>query len=177
MTAVRESVKIPIAVKVAPYFSSIPNMAKRLAAAGADGLVLFNRFLQPELSLETLELLPHMTLSRPEEIGHALRWIAILRPQLTISLAATGGAHEGADVIKLLLVGANAVMTASALIQHGPGHVTKMLEDVRSWMDRKGIASVSALELKADASSHFDLGLLERIQYLKTIVSTVGKYD
>ena len=170
-------VKIPIAVKLGPYFSSIPNMAKRLAAAGANGLVLFNRFLQPDISLETLELMPHMTLSRPEEIGHALRWIAILRPQLKISLAATGGVHEGADVIKLLLVGANAVMTASALLLHGPGHLTKMLDQVRSWMDQKGISSVSELKLKEDPDGPADLALLERIQYIKTIVSTVAKYD
>jgi dihydroorotate dehydrogenase (fumarate) len=177
VTAVRQVVKIPIAVKMGPYFSSIPNMARRLAGAGADGLVVFNRFLQPGLSLETLELLPHMTLSRPEEIGHALRWIAILRPQLKISLAATGGVYEGADVIKLLLVGANAVMTASALLLHGPSHLTKMLDEVRSWMDQKGISSVSELKLKENPDWPTDLALLERIQYLKTIVSTVAKYD
>jgi len=177
VTAVRGKVEIPIAVKLGPYFSSIPNIAKRLAGAGANGLVLFNRFLQPELSLETLELMPHMTLSRPEEIGHALRWITILRSQLKISLAATGGVHEGADVIKLLLVGANAVMTASALILHGPGHLTKMLDEVRAWMDQKGISSVAGLKLKADPDGPPDLALLERIQYLKTIVSTVARYD
>jgi dihydroorotate dehydrogenase (fumarate) len=177
VTAVREVVQIPIAVKMGTYFSSIPNMAKRLAGAGANGLVLFNRFLQPGLSLETLELMPHMTLTRPEEIGYALRWIGILRPQLKISLAATGGVHEGADVLKLLLVGANAVMTASALLLHGPGHLTKMLDEVRSWMDQKGISSISGLKLKADPEGPTDLALLERIQYLKTIVSTVAKYD
>jgi dihydroorotate dehydrogenase (fumarate) len=177
VTAVREMVKLPIAVKVGAYFSSIPNMAQRLSAAGANGLVLFNRFLQPDVSLETLELMPHMTLSRPEEIGHALRWIAILRSQLKISLAATGGVHEGADVLKLLLVGADAVMAASALVLNGPGHLTKMLDQVRSWMDRKGISSLSELKLKADPSGPTDLALLERIQYIKTIVSTAAKFD
>jgi dihydroorotate dehydrogenase (fumarate) len=177
VTAVRKIVKIPIAVKLGPYFSSIPNMAKKLAGAGANGLVLFNRFLTPGLSLETLELIPHMTLSRPDEIGHALRWIAILRSQLKISLAATGGVHEGADVIKLLLVGANAVMTASALLLHGPAYLTNMLDDVRSWMDQKGIPSIAGLKLKEDPDAPSDAELLERIQYLKIIVSTVGKYD
>jgi dihydroorotate dehydrogenase (fumarate) len=174
--AVRKTVKIPIAVKLAPYFSSIPNVSRRLAEAGADGLVLFNRFLQPDLSIETLELMPHMTLSRPDEIGHALRWIAILRPQLKISLAATGGVHEGSDVIKLLLVGSNAVMAASSLILNGPGHLTKMLDEVRSWMDRKGYSAVSALKLKEDPDGPRDIADIERIQYLKTIVSTAGKF-
>jgi dihydroorotate dehydrogenase (fumarate) len=173
VTAVREVVKIPIAVKLGTYFSSIPNIAKSLAAAGADGLVLFNRFLQPEISLDTLELTPHMTLSRPEEIGHALRWITILRPQLAISLAATGGVHEGEDVLKLLLAGANAVMTASALVLYGPGHLTTMLDEVKSWMDGKGLSAISELKLKSDPSTPTDVALLERIRYLKTIVSSV----
>jgi dihydroorotate dehydrogenase (fumarate) len=177
VAAVREVVKIPIAVKLGAYFSSIPNIAQRLGAAGANGLVLFNRFLQPDISLESLELIPHMTLSRPEEIGHALRWIAILRPQLQISLAATGGVHEGADVLKLLLVGANAVMTASALVLHGPGHLTEMLDQVSTWMDQKGISAVSELRLKVGPSGPTDLALLERIQYIKTIVATAAKYD
>jgi dihydroorotate dehydrogenase (fumarate) len=177
VAAVREVIKIPLAVKLGTYFSSIPNMAKRLAATGADGLVLFNRFLQPGISLETLDLMPHMTLSRPEEIGHALRWIAILRPRLQISLAGGGGAHEAADVLKLLLVGANAVMTASALLIHGPLHLTTMLNEVRTWMQRKEISSVSELKLRPDPDAPTDPALLERIQYLKTIVSTVAKYD
>ncbi len=177
VTAVREVVEIPIAVKLGTYFTSIPNMARRLAEAGCDGLVLFNRFLQPEVSLETFELMPHMTLSRPEEIGQALRWVAILRSQLKVSLAATGGVHDGADVLKLLLVGANAVMTASALVLHGPTHLTKMLDEVRIWMDRKGLGSISELKLKADPSGTLDLAMLERIQYIKTIVSTVTKHD
>jgi dihydroorotate dehydrogenase (fumarate) len=177
VTAVREVIKIPIAVKLGSNFSSIPNMAKRLAAAGADGLVLFNRFLQPEISLETFELVPYMTLSRPDEVGQALRWIAILRPQLAISLAATGGVYHGPDVVKLLLVGASAVMTASALVRHGPAHLTTMLEEVRSWMEQKGISSVSELKLSADPAGPAELALLERIQYIKTIVSTVDTTD
>ena len=129
--------------------------------------------LQPEVSLETFELMPHMTLSRPEEIGQALRWVAILRSQLKISLAATGSVHEGTDVLKLLLVGANAVMIASALVLHGPSHLTKMLDEVRSWMDRKGLASISDLKLKADPSGTHDLASSSGTQYIKTIVSTV----
>jgi dihydroorotate dehydrogenase (fumarate) len=177
VTAMREAIKIPIAVKLGTHFTSIPSIAKRLAAAGADGLVLFNRFLQPEISLDTFELIPHMTLSRPEEIGQALRWIAILRPQLTISLAASGGVHEGNDVVKLLLVGASAVMTASALVLHGPSHLTSMLQELRSWMERKQISSISELKLSADPSAPAELALRERIQYIKTIVSSVTRTD
>ena len=152
-------------------------MAKRLVGAGANGLVLFNRFLQPDLSLETLELTHRMMLSHPDEIRLPLRWIAILRPQLNISLAATSGVHESDDVIKLLLVGADAIMTASALLLHGPGHLTKMLDGVRSWMDQKGIASVAGLKRKEDPAAGPDPALVERAHYVRTIVSSTGKFD
>jgi dihydroorotate dehydrogenase (fumarate) len=177
VAAMREVVTIPIAVKLGPYFSSLPNMAKRFVGAGANGLVLFNRFLQPDLSLETLELTHRMTLSHPDEIRFPLRWIAILRPQLNISLAATSGVHESADMIKLLVVGADAIMTASAVLLHGPGHLTKMLEEVRYWMDEKGIASVAGLRRQKDPAGGADPALVERAHYVRTIISTTGKFD
>jgi len=176
VAAARDAITIPFAVKLGPNFSSLPNMAKRLAEAGANGLVLFNRFLQPDLSLETLELTHRMVLSHPDEIRLPLRWIAILRPHLNISLAASSGVHESADVIKLLFVGADVIMTASALLLHGPGHLSKMLEGIRSWMDQKGIASITELKRKEDPAGGPDPALVERAHYVRTIVSS-GKLD
>ena len=123
MAAVRESVSIPLAVKIGPYFSSLPNMAWRLIGAGADGLVLFNRFLQPDIDLETLAVAPNLVLSTSDELRLPLRWIAILRGFTDLSLAATTGVHTAEDVLKLLLAGADVTMTASALFKHGPGHL------------------------------------------------------
>ena len=112
--------RIPVAVKVAPYFSAMANMAARLTKAGASGLVLFNRFVQPDIVLEELEVSPHLVLSTSDELRLALRWIAILRGRVEASLAATGGAHTPDDVLKLLLAGADCVMLASSLLHQGP---------------------------------------------------------
>jgi dihydroorotate dehydrogenase (fumarate) len=152
-------------------------VAKRLVAAGANGLVLFNRFLQPDLSLDTLQLAPRLTLSHPEEIRLPLRWIAILRPKINASLAATSGAHESDDLAKLLVVGADVVMTASALLLHGPAHLSKMLTGLSSWMEKKGLTSVSELRLKEDLTGGRDPALIERAHYVRTIVSSVAKVD
>lgn len=172
VSSIRKVLSIPLAVKIGPYFSSLPNVARRLVEAGANGLVLFNRFLQPDISLDTLELTPHLTLSHPAEIRLPLRWVSILRPQLNVSLAATSGVHESDDVIKLLLAGADVVMTASALLQHGPGYLTKLLDGVSAWMDRKGVTSLAGLKRKEDVASGRDPALVERAHYLKTIVSS-----
>ena len=128
MAAVRESISIPLAVKIGPYFSSLPNMAWRLIGAGADGLVLFNRFLQPDIDLETLAVAPNLVLSTSDELRLPLRWIAILRGFTDLSLAATTGVHTAEDVLKLLLAGADVTMIASALFKHGPEHLGTLLE-------------------------------------------------
>ena len=128
VAAVREAVTIPLAVKLGPYFTSLPNFARRLVEVGANGLVLFNRFVQPDIALETLEITPRLALSTSAELRLPLRWIAILRPQLAISLAASTGIQTSEDVIKLLLVGADVTMTTSALLRHGPAlppHLTR----------------------------------------------------
>ena len=127
IAAVRASITIPLAVKLSPFYSAFANFAAAAAGAGADGLVLFNRFYQPDLDLDSIEVVPRLELSQPWEMRLPVRWIAILRPQLDpdVSLAATSGAHSGADVAKGLLVGADVVMLTSALLRHGPEHIAR----------------------------------------------------
>ncbi|MCA9906982.1 MAG: dihydroorotate dehydrogenase-like protein, partial [Anaerolineae bacterium] len=124
---VRSSVDVPLAVKIGPYFSAPANMARRLVEAGADGLVLFNRFYQPDLDLDELAVVPDIVLSSPAEMRLVLRWMALLHGRIDASLAATTGVHSWSDVVKLLLAGADVTMMASALLLHGPQHVTDVV--------------------------------------------------
>ena len=144
--SVSRQVGIPVAVKVAPYFSAMANMAARLTKAGASGLVLFNRFLQPDIDLEELEVSPRLVLSTSDELRLALRWIAILRGRVGASLAATGGAHTPDDVLKLLLAGADCVMLASSLLGKGPGHVGALVRGVQAWMTEREYTSVAQMK-------------------------------
>jgi dihydroorotate dehydrogenase (fumarate) len=169
--AVRDEVTIPLAVKIGPYFNALPNMARRLIAAGADGLVLFNRFLQPDIDVNKVEVVPKLTLSSREELRVALRWIAILRPQVKISLAATGGIHLGEDVAKALLAGADVAMIASALIQHGPEHLSKMLRDLERILREKGWQSVERIKGMVSHQHVQSRGALERANYVQSITS------
>jgi dihydroorotate dehydrogenase (fumarate) len=143
--AVKSSVTVPVAVKLSPHFSSTGEMALRLDGAGADGLVLFNRFLQPDIDPETLAVLPGVDLSSPLEARLPRTWISILCRQVRASLAATTGVEDSSDVAKYLLAGADVVMTASALLRHGPAHATALLDGLSEWMARKGHTSVSEL--------------------------------
>jgi dihydroorotate dehydrogenase (fumarate) len=167
---VRRTVSLPLAVKVGPFFSSMPNMARKLVAAGADGLVLFNRFLQPDIDLETLRVAPHGVLSDSDELRLPLRWVAILRPWLRGSLAATTGVHTAEDVLKLLLAGADVTMTASALYKHGPDHVRTLLDGVSAWLDEKEYESVRQLKGSLSQANAPDPGAFERANYVKTLV-------
>jgi dihydroorotate dehydrogenase (fumarate) len=143
LAAVKQVVSVPVAVKLHPYFSSVGEFARRLEEAGADGLVLFNRFLQPDIDPETLTVTAGFGLSSPAEARLPRAWIALLSGRLRASLAATTGVHDAVDVATYLLAGADVVMTASALIRHGPGYATAMLDGLRAWMARKGYAGVS----------------------------------
>ncbi|HZD67472.1 MAG TPA: dihydroorotate dehydrogenase-like protein, partial [Actinomycetes bacterium] len=136
--AARQVMGIPLAVKIGPFYSAMANMALRLAEVGADGLVLFNRFYQPDIDVERLEVTPTLALSNPEELRLRLRWIGILYRQLPLSLAATGGVHSGRDVAKALLAGADVAMLASALLRHGPEHLSRVEAELRAWMDGHG---------------------------------------
>ena len=174
--SVARSVHIPVAVKVAPYFSAMANMALRLVRAGAKGLVLFNRFLQPDIALEELEVTPHLVLSTSDELRLALRWIAILRGRVDASLAATGGAHTPEDVLKLLLAGADCVMLASSLLTHGPDHIGTLVRGVESWMAEREYSSVEQLKGSLSQQSCPDPDAFERANYMKTLRSYTSDF-
>jgi dihydroorotate dehydrogenase (fumarate) len=174
VAAVRAVVAIPLAVKIGPFFSSLPNMVMRLQRAGADGLVLFNRFLQPDIDLETLRVVPKLTLSTSDELRLPLRWIAILRAYFDISLAATTGVHTADDVIKLLLTGADVTMVASALYRHGPAHIATLLDGVRHWLEAKEYQSVAQMKGSLSQVNAPDPAAFERANYIKTLVHFTG---
>jgi len=174
--SVTRQVTIPVAVKVAPYFSAMANMAARLAQAGAEGLVLFNRFLQPDILLEELEVAPHLVLSTSDELRLALRWIAILRGRVKASLAATGGAHTPEDVLKLLLAGADCVMLASSLLTKGPNHVSALVRGVQAWMTEREYASVSQMKGSLSQQACPDPDAFERANYMKTLKSYTSEF-
>jgi dihydroorotate dehydrogenase (fumarate) len=138
-------VSVPVAVKLTPYFSSFGDMALRLEKAGADGLVLFNRFMQTDIDPDTFTVSTGFKLSSPAEATLPRSWIARLRGQLRSSLAASTGVETADDVAAYLLAGADVVMTTSALLRHGPGHVAALLDGLTAWMDRKGIGSVDEI--------------------------------
>jgi dihydroorotate dehydrogenase (fumarate) len=169
--SVTRQVRVPVAVKVAPYFSAMANMAARLTQAGAGGLVLFNRFLQPDISLEDLEVAPHLVLSTSDELRLALRWIAILRGRVDASLAATGGAHTPDDVLKLLLAGADCVMIASSLLSRGPAHVGSLVRGLRAWMSEREYVSVEQMKGSLSQQSCPDPDAFERANYMKALRS------
>lgn len=142
LASVKAVVSVPVAVKLSPYFSATADMARTLDLAGADGLVLFNRFLQPDIDIETLAVAPGTALSRADEARLPLTWITLLRGRIAASLAATTGVEDATEVIKFLLAGADVVMTASALLRHGPAYVTVLLDGLREWMLAKGHSSL-----------------------------------
>ncbi len=175
VASVRSMVSIPVAVKVSPYFSAMANMAARLAAAGASGLVLFNRFLQPDILLDELEVTPHLVLSTSDELRLALRWIAILRGRIKASLAATGGAHTAEDALKLLLAGADCVMVASSLLRNGPKHVATLVSGVEKWMNTRDYASVEQMKGSLSQQACPDPAAFERSNYMKALTSYTGE--
>ena len=142
LSSVRKAVNIPVAVKISPFFSSIPNMTSRLSDAGADGLVLFNRFYQPDFDLETLEVVPRLVLSNSNDLRLPLRWVAILYGSLTADLAITSGIHCSHDVIKSLMAGARVTMMASELLQNGVRRVAQVLNELATWMNEHEYESV-----------------------------------
>ena len=176
VAAIKSDVKIPIAVKVSPYFSAMANMASRLVKAGASGLVLFNRFLQPDILLDELEVAPHLVLSTSDELRLALRWIAILRGRVPASLAATGGAHTPDDVLKLLLAGADCVMVASSLLRKGPGHVAALISGVEKWMNEREYVSVEQMKGSLSQQSCPNPAAFERANYMKALISYTSEF-
>jgi dihydroorotate dehydrogenase (fumarate) len=174
---VRSSVSIPLAVKIGPFFSSVANFARKLQEAGADGLVLFNRFLQPDIDLETLDVDPTLHLSTSEELRLPLRWIGILRGRVGCSLAATSGVHTSEDALKLLLAGADVTMMASALFKKGPEHVATVLRGMEAWLDEHGYESVEQMKGSVSQINIGDPVAFARSNYMQMLVNFTSPYD
>ncbi|TWU42487.1 dihydroorotate dehydrogenase-like protein [Novipirellula artificiosorum] len=171
IAAVSETVHIPVGVKIGPYFSSLPDLVRRFVQAGADGLVLFNRYLAPDIDLETLTFKPDLVLSTADELRVALRWIAILRDQVDASLAATGGVHEVPDLVKALLVGSDAVMLASALLKQGPNHLDTLRTGLIQWMTEHEYTSVEQMKGSMSKENCSNPEGLSRANYMKALTS------
>jgi dihydroorotate dehydrogenase (fumarate) len=169
--SVRQAIGIPLAVKLSPYFSSLANLAGQLVEAGAGGLVLFNRFYQPDLDIETMQVRPALELSSSTELRLPLRWIAILHRRFGVSLAASTGVHTGEDVAKVLLAGADVAMMTSALLRNGPDHLRRVEVGLRDWMDRHGYETVDRLRGRLSQRSVPDPAAFERANYIKTLAS------
>jgi dihydroorotate dehydrogenase (fumarate) len=169
--AVRQAIGIPLAVKLSPYFSSLANLAGQLVEAGANGLVLFNRFYQPDLDIEAMEVRPALELSSSVELRLPLRWIAILHRRFGVSLAASTGVHTATDVLKVLLAGADVAMMTSALLRNGPDHLRSVEVEVRDWMDGHGFETVGQLRGQLSQRSVPDPAAFERANYIKTLAS------
>lgn len=166
---VRKAVRIPIAMKLSPFFSSFAHMAQRLVNVGADGLVLFNRFYQPDIDLETLEVQPSVVLSSSFAMRIPMRWIAILYGKFDASLAATGGIHTTEDVIKMLMAGADVTMMCSALLKNGYQHITNVLKGLEYWMLEHEYVSVQQMKGSMSQKSIPDPAAYERANYMKAL--------
>ncbi|WP_204352895.1 dihydroorotate dehydrogenase-like protein [Salinicola peritrichatus] len=171
LSAVRAKVRIPVVVKMPPYFSAIADMASRFVDGGADGLVVFNRFLQPDIDLSRMTLSSELALSQPEEMRLALLWVAVLHGRLRCSLAASTGVETSEQVVKYLLAGADVVMTTSALLRHGPGHVATLLAGLRAWCEARGVASLAEIRglMSRERLRDNVAGVYERANYLHLI--------
>ncbi len=168
---VKKSVSIPVAIKLGPYFSAFANFAARLDKAGADGLVLFNRFLGADIDLEKLEVVPHLELSTQWEMRLPLRWIAVLFGKVKASLAATSGAKSAEDIIKFAMAGADVTMLASVLLEKGPSYITKILADMRAWLERNEYDSLHQLKGSMSHRSIAEPAAYERANYMKALQS------
>jgi dihydroorotate dehydrogenase (fumarate) len=171
---VKAVVSIPVAVKVSPFFSSFANMARELTRVGARGLVLFNRFYQPDIDLETLAVVPHLLLSTPMAMRLPLRWIALLRGRIHADLAATGGIHQAADVIKMMMAGADVTMLCSVLLSRGIGHIREIERELGEWLETHGYNSIEELKGCMSQKNCPNPVAFERAQYLRSVASSWG---
>jgi dihydroorotate dehydrogenase (fumarate) len=169
VSAVKATVTIPVAVKLSPYFSNLANMARRLDDAGADALVLFNRFYQPDIDLEELEIKPNVLLSTPQALRLPMTWIGILYGHIRCSLAGTGGVHSAEDAVKLLMVGANVTMLCSSLMRHGVNHLRHVDRELREWMEAHEYESVAQMQGSMSQVRCPDPGAFERAQYMRAV--------
>lgn len=171
LKAVKASVTIPVALKLSPFFSAMGNMARQFDEAGADALVLFNRFYQPDFDLDTLEVVPNLELSTSAEIRLPLLWIAVLHGRINASLAATRGVHSHIDAIKYLMAGADAVMTTSGMLRLGIAFLTTLVDGLRTWMEDKGYESVEQMKGSMSKRNCLDPSAFERANYIRILES------
>jgi len=169
LKAVKQAVKIPVAVKLSPHFSAMANMAAQLVEAGADGLVLFNRFYQPDIDLAELTLLPNLELSTPAEIRLPLLWIGVLSGRVGASLAASTGVESSDQVIKYLLAGADVVMTTSALLKHGAGHMKVLLDGLRTWLAARDLTTLDSIRGRMSQRNIADKTAFARANYIRVL--------
>jgi dihydroorotate dehydrogenase (fumarate) len=173
---VRAEITVPLAVKLGPHFSAFAHLATALSEAGADGLVLFNRFVQPDIDLEALEVRAQVQLSTSAELLVPLRWIAILAGRIDCSLAGTGGVHTAEDALKLIAAGADVTMLASALLQHGPGRLAEVLAEMGLWLDEHEYESVEQLKGSMSQAACPDPAAFERAGYMKALVTYAPRH-
>ncbi|RME41721.1 MAG: dihydroorotate dehydrogenase-like protein [Planctomycetota bacterium] len=171
LAAVRDQVSVPVAMKLSPFFSSLVHFARRLDGAGVDGLVLFNRFYQPDIDLEALEVKPDPALSAPHEMRLPLRWIAILDPVIDASLAASTGIYTHEDVLKLLMVGADVTMLCAVLLRNGPDVISRILNGMSLWMEEHEYLSVHQMQGSMNQRGYGDAGAFERAHYMKALLA------
>ncbi|MEE4272977.1 MAG: dihydroorotate dehydrogenase-like protein [Thermoanaerobaculales bacterium] len=169
--AVKDAVSIPVSVKLSPFFSSLPNLAKQLEAAGADGLVIFNRFYQPDVDIESLEVVPNLRLSTADELRLRLRWLAVLSAQSGLSLSATGGAHSAVDVIKAVMCGAHSVQLVSALLIHGPDHIGRTLDAMEFWLKDHEYTNLEQMQGSLSLAKVENPKAFARANYMKMLDS------
>jgi dihydroorotate dehydrogenase (fumarate) len=168
---VRQQVRIPLAIKLSPFITALPNFARRLAEAGANGLVLFNRFYQPDFDLEELEVVPNLVLSNSNEMRLPLRWIAILYGRVQADLAMTGGVHTGVDVLKAAMAGACVTTIASEFLQKGVGRIPEILAEVTTWMEEHEYVSIEQMQGSMSQQSVAEPAAFERANYMKVLSS------
>lgn len=171
LRAIKSTVKIPVAIKLSPYFSSVGNVVKKLDEAGADGLVLFNRFYQPDIDLDTLEVVPNLELSTSNDLRLPLRWIATMYGKVKASLAATSGIHTYQDVLKAMMVGSDVAMLCSELLANGIPRITEILKDLEAWMEKNEYSSIDMMKGSMSQKSVADPAAFERANYMKALNS------
>jgi len=169
LKAVKSKISIPVAMKIGYAFSALPSFAKKIESVGTDALVVFNRFYQPDINLEKLEVEPSLVLSSSDEIRLPLRWIAVLRNQVKMSLGATSGVHTAEDVLKLTMAGADATFMTSALLKHGPDHIEKVKNDLLDWMEENEYESLDQMRGSMSMKNVSDPGAFMRANYIKTL--------
>ncbi len=166
-----EQVQIPVAVKLSPFYTSLPNFSRRLVEAGANGLVLFNRFYQPDFDLEELEVVPNLVLSNSDELRLPLRWIAILYGRVQADFALTSGVHTATDMLKAVMAGASATMVASELLQNGIQRIPAMLTDLQAWMVEHEYESINQMKGSMSQQAVAEPAAFERANYMKVLSS------